>query len=47
MSQFCNSLKKKLKLFLLKNLIYLGFKCCRVKKVTLSDSQLLLTIKTE
>jgi hypothetical protein len=24
MSQFCNSLKKKLKLFLLKNLIYLG-----------------------
>ena len=40
MSQFCNSLKKKLKLFLLKNLIYLEFKwfkCCKVKKVTLQE----------
>ena len=37
---FCNSLKKKLKLFLLKNLIYLEFKwfkCCKVKKVTLQE----------
>ena len=30
--------KKNYSFFLLKNLIYLGFKYCRVKKVTLSDS---------